>query len=98
MPEAAPTGTSADAAASTRASNPLSEADPKSLDTLMSLDPFKMTEQDRSAIVQELRRQRAIWAAAEASGATRAPKKAPRSSTAAPSAQAAPVSDDDLGI
>ena len=73
--------------------SPLLEADPNSLDRLMSLDPFKMQERDRAAIVAELRRQRAVWAAAEAAGATKAPR-APKGAKPPPG----PVDASDLGL
>ena len=53
---------------------PLAEAAPESLDELFSRDPLKLQQQDIRNIINQLRDQRARWRAAEASGATRAPK------------------------
>jgi hypothetical protein len=58
--------------------SPLEEASKSSLAELFSMDPLKLTRSDRSAIVAEFRRVRAIWATAQAAGkqssAARAPK------------------------
>lgn len=56
--------------------SPLAEARPTSLDELFSRDPLDLQDQDISIIITELRKQRALWAAAEAQGKTRAPKGA----------------------
>ena len=60
----------------------LAQADAQSLEVLFSRDPFEMIVEDEKGarnfetIVAALRRQRAAWKAAEAAGATRAPKAA----------------------
>ncbi len=58
--------------------NPLSEADPRSLDDLYSSDPLSLTDDDVDKIVADLRQKRALWAtedaAAQAQGRTRKPK------------------------
>lgn len=72
------------------ATSPLAEADPRSLEELMSRDPLKLTKQDRGQIVGELRRMREVWAKAEAAAPSRG-KKAASAPVAAPTA-------DDLGI
>lgn len=73
--------------------SPLAEADPRSLDELMSRDPFKMTQRDRMEIITELRRMREVWAKAEAAGAV----KAPRAGKAG-KPPAGPIDASDLGI
>jgi hypothetical protein len=77
----------------TQAASPLSEADPRSLDELMSRDPFKMTQRDHMEIITELRRMREVWAKAEAAGATKAPKAAK-----AAKPPAGPIDASDLGL
>jgi len=56
--------------------NPLTEANPESLQELFSGDPFNFTRQRRDLIVAELRRARSRWDQAEASGKKSAPKAA----------------------
>lgn len=60
----------------TDATAPLAEASPSSLDEYFSRNPRGMSDDDLRLIVRELRRQRERWKAAEAAGATRAPKAA----------------------
>lgn len=57
----------------------LSTADPMSLDTLMKLDPLKMTVRHREAIILELRKARVEWSKVEEAkraGGTRSEKSA----------------------
>ena len=58
--------------AGVESNSPLSEAKIESLDELFSRDPLGLTDTDVTKIVTELRRQRANWLVAEASGAKRA--------------------------
>jgi len=53
--------------------SPLAEANPLSLEELFRLDPLKLSDADVDQIIAELRRKRALWAAAEA--APKAPRK-----------------------
>jgi hypothetical protein len=76
--------------------NPLAEASPQSLGALFSADPLGLSKTDLAVIVSELRKQRLRWAAAEASGATRAPR-APKSTPAKVNASSV-QSLDDLGL
>lgn len=55
--------------------SPLAEANPRSLDDLMSGDPFLFTRKNRDEIVAELRRMRAVRARAEAEGSAKGGKK-----------------------
>jgi len=59
--------------------NPLSEADPRSLDDLYAADPLSLTDNDVDKIVADLRQKRALWqredAAAQAQGRARRPKE-----------------------
>lgn len=48
---------------SSQESNPLEEADPKSLDALFSADPLSLTDQDLDVMVAKLRAERAKWQA-----------------------------------
>ena len=52
----------------------LAEASPDSLTELFSRDPEGYQAQDLDRVIEALRAQRARWAAAEAQGASRAPK------------------------
>ena len=56
--------------------SPLSEADPKSLEELFSLDPLKLSRADRDQIVTELRRARVKWEEAKTAPSKGAPKMA----------------------
>jgi len=58
--------------------SPLEEASKSSLAELFSMDPLKLTRQDRSTIVAEFRRVRGIWAAAQAQGKVSAAARAPK--------------------
>lgn len=69
--------------------SPMAEADPHSLDELMSRDPKLNTRKDRDVIVAEYRRMRGLWEKAKAEGKTRAPKE--------PKAKVS-TSLDDLGL
>lgn len=69
--------------------SPIAEADPRSLDELMSRDPKLNTRQDRNIIVAEFRRMRAVWEKAKAEGKTKAPKE-PKTKTT--------TSLEDLGL
>lgn len=81
----APSNAPVDANASGAAA--LTEATADSLDELFSRDIASLEPEARSAtvltIVQELRRMRVKWLAAEAAGATRAPKAAKKAPPAA---------------
>ena len=58
----------------TASPSPLSEADPKSLEEIFSLDPLKLSRSDRDVIVTELRRARAKWEDVKTSPSKGAPK------------------------
>lgn len=70
--------------------NPLAEANPQSLDELFSRDPLSYQQQDREAIILEMRRYRKLWAQDEAAGKTKASK--------APREKKPNLSLDDLGL
>lgn len=53
--------------------SPLATAQPTSLDEFFSRDPLDLADQEIDVIVAEYRRQREVWAKAEAGGAKRAP-------------------------
>ena len=55
-------------------SDPLSEANPKSLDEIFSSDPGSLSEKELSLVVKELREQSARWTIAETAGKKSAPK------------------------
>ena len=59
--------------------NPLSEADPRSLDDLYAADPLTLTDNDVDKIVADFRKKRALWesedAAAQSQGRARRPKE-----------------------
>lgn len=76
--------------------SPLTEANPQSLDALFSADPLSLSDTDLSTIVEELRKQRLRWAAAEASGSTRAPRAAKAAPTKVPASSIKSLSD--LGL
>lgn len=78
-----------EAAQTPPSSSPLAEANPRSLEELMSLDPLKMLRKDRNKIVEEFRRMRAVWEKTEAEGRT------VKASAKAPAASSEPV---DLGF
>lgn len=71
-------------------SSALSEANPQSLDELLSRDPEGYSKQDRMLVIKALREQRARYEAAEAAG------KAPRASKAP--AQPTVNNPADLGL
>ena len=71
--------------------SPLSEASPKSLEELFSLDPLDLTRSDLETIVTELRKMREIWARSESGEGKR-----PRRSGANP--RPLPASPEDLGL
>jgi len=62
-------------------SDPLSFANPRSLDELFNRDPLDLADQDIDVIVAEFRKQRAAWLAAE--GQPKA-KAAPKAKTTKP--------------
>lgn len=75
--------------------SPLASVQPTSLDELFSRDPLDLADQDIDVIVAEYRRQREVWAKAEAAGAKRAP--APPKAKAIPGPKKS-VSLGDLGL
>lgn len=64
--------------------SPLAEADPYSIDALMSMDPLKLTDDDVIKIVHELRLRRAQWEEEE-SGARKDSKRPNSRKVAKPS-------------
>lgn len=58
------------------AQSPLAEVQPQTLGELFSRDPLSLSDQDIDKIVEELRRQRAKWQEAEATGRKSAAKAA----------------------
>lgn len=76
--------------------NPLEEASHLSLDDLFNSDPLGLTLANRTAIVDELRRQRKNWAEAQASGTK--PKAAKVAKPSMTLDQIKNLSLDDLGL
>lgn len=60
----------------TDSSNPLTEADPRSLEELFSCDPETLTDGEISLMVDEFRQQREVWERAEIEGKTKGRRKA----------------------
>lgn len=58
--------TSSQESTSPGSTNPLTEADPLSLDALFSADPLTLTDADIDRMVARLRSERAKWASQEA--------------------------------
>lgn len=56
--------------------SPLTEADPKSLDMIFSLDPRDLTLPDMDIAIAAMRKWRDSWQIAEAAGKKSAPKAA----------------------
>lgn len=76
----------------TEPASPLSEANPQSLEELMSRDPLKLQRVDRVRIVTELRRMREVWLKAELNSPSKGKK--PASGGAPPAMPSA----EDIGI
>lgn len=55
-------------------STPLTEVMSNTLDELFALDPLELTEKQIETVVEELRRGRELWRAAELAGARKMPK------------------------
>lgn len=82
---------------STSPENPLTEADPTSLEEYFSRDPNDLLDKDIALITRALRAQRKTWLAAEAGGATRGTRA--KAALKAPLSAASPtLSLDDLKL